>query len=180
MFDIVSMIDVLEHIGEWTREAQKDAAIRLLSQVAKLVKPGGYVFIAVPNKYFPLEMHTHIPFLTYVPTRVRNAVIRTFEPVLPLLRRGRGLGTSKKPWITTVETYGMGEIEHMLGSLGIEVVERSIVFTVWLGKSRRHDILGSILRAIETIADRTFLRRLLGTDMLILGRVSKALIPPRT
>lgn len=53
-FDIVTSNAVLEHVGS-------EAAQRRL--VAELMRVGRRVFLTVPNRFFPIEHHTAIPFL---------------------------------------------------------------------------------------------------------------------
>jgi SAM-dependent methyltransferase len=55
-FDIVTSNAVLEHVGS---EDNQRAFIRELCRLGKKV------FITVPNRYFPIEHHTAIPFLHY-------------------------------------------------------------------------------------------------------------------
>lgn len=55
-FDIATSNAVLEHVG--SEQAQSDF-IRELSRVAKKI------FITVPNRYFPVEHHTGLPFVHY-------------------------------------------------------------------------------------------------------------------
>jgi SAM-dependent methyltransferase len=53
-FDIATSNAVLEHVGG--PEAQRRF-------VAELLRVGRRVFLTVPNRYFPVEHHTSIPFL---------------------------------------------------------------------------------------------------------------------
>jgi len=53
-FDIVTSNAVLEHVGSFEKQ-------RFF--VSELLRVGGRVFITVPNRYFPIEHHTAIPFL---------------------------------------------------------------------------------------------------------------------
>lgn len=57
-FDIVFSSAVLEHVG--TREDQK-------LFIDECLRVGKKVFITTPNRYFPLEMHTFVPFLHWLP-----------------------------------------------------------------------------------------------------------------
>lgn len=55
-FDIATSNAVLEHVGS---RAHQELFVRELIRVARKV------FISVPNRYFPVEHHTAIPFLHY-------------------------------------------------------------------------------------------------------------------
>jgi len=58
---------VLEHVGD--HEAQK-AFVREIMRVAD-----GF-FIAVPNRWFPLELHTFIPVIHWLPKKWHRALLR--------------------------------------------------------------------------------------------------------
>lgn len=57
-FDIVFSSAVLEHVG--TRVDQKFF-------VEECMRVGKKVFLTTPNRYFPIEMHTFMPFIHWLP-----------------------------------------------------------------------------------------------------------------
>jgi hypothetical protein len=61
-FDIAYSNAVLEHVGPDRRSAFISEALRVAHSV----------FIAVPNRWFPVEHHTGIPLLHYVPAAFRR------------------------------------------------------------------------------------------------------------
>jgi SAM-dependent methyltransferase len=66
-FDILFCSAVLEHVG--TREDQKyfiDECLRVSKKI----------FLTTPNRYFPLEMHTFIPFLHWLPWSIFQKIVR--------------------------------------------------------------------------------------------------------
>ena len=63
-FDIATSNAVLEHVGS---RAHQELFVRELIRVARKV------FISVPNRYFPVEHHTAIPFLHYSDAGFRSA-----------------------------------------------------------------------------------------------------------
>ena len=63
-FDIVFSNAVIEHVGD--RERQ-----RLF--VAEALRVGRRVFITTPNRRFPVEVHTRLPFVHWLPDRARIA-----------------------------------------------------------------------------------------------------------
>lgn len=65
-FDIVWSNAVIEHVGGY--EAQK----LFLSECARV---GKQVFITTPNRWFPIEVHTHFPFIHWLPKPVSNFLI---------------------------------------------------------------------------------------------------------
>jgi SAM-dependent methyltransferase len=67
-FDILFCNAVLEHVGG--RPQQKE----FLSEVFRVSKR---FFLATPNRWFPVESHTHLPLVHYLPTSIHRAVLRT-------------------------------------------------------------------------------------------------------
>lgn len=66
-FDIVFSNAVLEHVGN--REAQA----RFVAELRRVSKA---FFITTPNRWFPFEHHTGLPFLHYLPPAIFRALIR--------------------------------------------------------------------------------------------------------
>ena len=61
IFDICWSNAVLEHVGE-----EKEQIV-FLKEIKRVAKKG---FITTPNKYFPVEVHTRIPLLHFLPKKV--------------------------------------------------------------------------------------------------------------
>ena len=76
-FDVAFSNAVLEHVG--TRNDQR-------AFVRELCRVGRCVFVTTPNRWFPIEVHTLLPFVHWLPARERG---RAFE----LLRRAPPDGT---------------------------------------------------------------------------------------
>ncbi len=70
-FDWVFCNAVIEHVGGWTRQKQFADEIRRVSA-------RGY-FVATPNKYFPVEPHTLLPFFQFLPPGLQRRAVR-FSP----------------------------------------------------------------------------------------------------
>jgi len=66
-FDIVYSNAVIEHVGD--RERQ-----RLL--VSEAIRVGRRAFITTPNRRFPVEVHTRLPFVHWLPDTVSHPVYR--------------------------------------------------------------------------------------------------------
>jgi len=69
VFDLVSLFSVIEHVPDQQR---------CLEEVMRVLKPGGYLVVQVPNKFFPIELHSGLPFVFLVPLRVRSAIFKRF------------------------------------------------------------------------------------------------------
>ncbi len=64
-FDVVFSNAVVEHVGD--RERQ-----RLL--VSEALRVGRRVFITTPNRWFPIEVHTRLPLVHWLPDAVARSV----------------------------------------------------------------------------------------------------------
>jgi SAM-dependent methyltransferase len=78
MFDVVFAIEVLEHVEDLDKS---------LLEINRILKPNGYLYLTVPNKYFPFETHMihfrnfylkgkYIPFLCmsdYIHSKIGTA-----------------------------------------------------------------------------------------------------------
>jgi hypothetical protein len=86
-FDVVHSSAVLEHVGATTRQA---AYVRECARVARRA-----VFLTTPNRWFPVEFHTLLPLVHWLPKstfrRLMRRTGRSFfvdEANLNLLSRG--------------------------------------------------------------------------------------------
>jgi ubiquinone/menaquinone biosynthesis C-methylase UbiE len=66
-FDWVFSNAVIEHVGGWEDQ------IRFANEVRR-VSSRGY-FVATPNKFFPMEPHTFVPFYQFLPTRIQKRIL---------------------------------------------------------------------------------------------------------
>ncbi len=67
-FDWVFSNAVIEHVGGWERQ-------KLFADEIRRVARKGY-FVTTPNRYFPIEPHTYLPFYQFLPAAVQRKVIR--------------------------------------------------------------------------------------------------------
>jgi SAM-dependent methyltransferase len=61
-FDVAVFANVFEHIPP----AERDASMR---EIYRVLKPGGHVVGQLPNPYFPIESHSRLPFMGWLPER---------------------------------------------------------------------------------------------------------------
>jgi SAM-dependent methyltransferase len=67
-FDIVFSNAVVEHVGDW--EAQQQFALEVR-------RVGKRYFVTTPNRWFPIETHTRLPFVHWLPAgSLRDALYR--------------------------------------------------------------------------------------------------------
>ena len=82
-FDIVFSNAVIEHVGD--RERQRVFA-------AEAIRVGRRAFITTPNRRFPVEVHTRLPLVHWLPDAISHPVYRAtgkeIGPEVELLTRG--------------------------------------------------------------------------------------------
>jgi len=67
-FDVVHASAVLEHVGS---EAKQRAFVRELTRVARRA-----VHLTTPNRWFPIEFHTQLPFVHWLPKEAFRRLLR--------------------------------------------------------------------------------------------------------
>lgn len=66
-FDHIYSISVLEHT---------DDPVAVLQEAARVLKPGGTFYLAFPNKLYPKETHNGLWFISYLPRRIADWVLK--------------------------------------------------------------------------------------------------------
>ncbi len=66
-FDLVVLDNVLEHLPD---------QVEALAKITRAIKPGGVLYLLVPNKLWPIEPHYALPFLSYLPLPLANLYLR--------------------------------------------------------------------------------------------------------
>lgn len=138
-FDLVTSIEVLEHIVEL------DEA---LSEICRVLKPGGRFAFTTPNRWFPFETHgvlvggrryppSRAPFLTWVG---------------PLHRR-----------LADARTFTAGEVRRRLAGAGLQT--RSVDYIM---PPFDRSALGQRIRAVTDLAERTPFR-VLGMALVVIA-----------
>jgi ubiquinone/menaquinone biosynthesis C-methylase UbiE len=67
-FDFVHSSAVLEHVG--SASAQR----RFIEELVRVARRG--VFLTTPNRWFPVEFHTVLPFVHWLPKRIFRTLLR--------------------------------------------------------------------------------------------------------
>lgn len=70
-FDISHSNAVIEHIGSYENQ------ISLIKDMTRISK--NYVFIQTPNRYYPIEFHTNLPFIHWLPKNMYHKLLRLFK-----------------------------------------------------------------------------------------------------
>lgn len=69
-FDVVISNHVIEHVGS------KQEQLEHLSEIKRVVKAAGYIYLAVPNRWMLVEPHYKLIFLSWIPRRYRSQYLR--------------------------------------------------------------------------------------------------------
>lgn len=69
-FDAVLSISVLEHVSN---------PQNYLNEILRVLKPGGFLYLALPNRLWPRETHTLLWGLAYLPYELAEAMARVFK-----------------------------------------------------------------------------------------------------
>lgn len=108
-FDIVHSSAVLEHVGSRIEQA------RFLSELARVARKG--VYFTTPNRWFPVEFHSVLPVLHWLPPRAFRRCLTALghnelarEENLNLLSPAdvRRLCATLPRWDATVRTVSLG------------------------------------------------------------------------
>ena len=73
--DVVVSNHVIEHVG------QRAEQLRHLTEIRRVLVPGGRAYLSTPNRWAPVENHFKLPFLGWLPPSQRDRYVR-------LARRG--------------------------------------------------------------------------------------------
>lgn len=101
-FDVVHSSAVLEHVGSRENQLQ---FIRELHRVARRA-----VFITTPNRWFPVEVHTVLPFVHWLPAPWFRAILR---------RLGHDMLSREE----NLNLVGAGDLRRMCRDLALPHVE---------------------------------------------------------
>ena len=75
-FDLVSCLEVLEHVGEekkWNKNYDYRQDVKsVVKELIRVTKRSGHIFVLVPNKAFPLEIHSKTLFGNYFPNFIHK------------------------------------------------------------------------------------------------------------
>lgn len=106
-FDVVLSNHVIEHVGEQPEQ------LAHLSELRRVLTPGGIGYLAVPNRWMLVEPHYRLAFLSWWPHAWRS-------PYLRLMRKGK---------FYDCEPLQLGQLETMLDEAGFRY--RNICIEAW-------------------------------------------------
>ena len=106
-FDVVFSNAVIEHVGGRDRQ---EAFVREALRVAPRV------FVTTPNRWFPIEVHTRLPLVHWLPERVTH----------------RAYDLARKPWAKQNHLLGPGDLERLFPA-GARIVNLGMTLVAIVG-----------------------------------------------
>jgi SAM-dependent methyltransferase len=156
-FDVVLSHEVIEHVTD-DRQSLVEAVRVLKRPDAAGGRPGGRLVIFAPNRLYPFETHGvfwrghyragNIPMVGYLPARLRAR----FCP--------------------HVRAYTRRDLRRLLHGLPVRVVAHTQIFPGYDKVVHRHPAVGRWLRRITYLMERTPLRILGLSHLLVVERIS--------
>jgi len=74
-FDFIVCVGMIEHI------IGRDKRQKIMNEFFRILKPGGFIFLIThPNKYFPYDMHYGLPFINWLPKKLKFYIAKKFAP----------------------------------------------------------------------------------------------------
>ena len=70
LFDIVISNHVIEHVGARSQQVSH------VLELCRVLKPGGYIYLATPSRWQIMEPHFSLPFLSWFPRSWGNCYVR--------------------------------------------------------------------------------------------------------
>jgi hypothetical protein len=110
-FDYVHSSAVLEHVGDRANQAL------FLSELWRVARRG--VFVTTPNRGFPVEFHTVLPLVHWLPPRIFRALLR---------KTGRGFFADENN-LNLLTAGGLRQLAAIAGISGAEV--RAVSLLGW-------------------------------------------------
>lgn len=148
-FDLILSHEVLEHV-------QNDRAA--VEEMARVLRPGGRAVIFCPNRWYPFETHGHYwkgeyhfgntPLINYLPDTLRDRLA------------------------PHVRAYRKRDLLRLIDGLPLRVAYHTRIFGAYDNIIARRPQLGRILRGVLQTAERTPLRLLGLSHLLILEKTS--------
>lgn len=136
-WDCAMLNEVLEHVPD---------QYKVLSEVRRVLRPSGILFVFSPNRWFPFETHgvtlrrsgrqIHwIPFIPYIPLRVGNVFFEYWA-----------------------RNYWQSELARLIENSGYAVVERTFVWQTFEGISNHQPAIVTAFRPALRFASNTLQR----------------------
>lgn len=106
LFDLVLCLDVLEHV---------QSAEAVLSEMYRVLKPGGVVLTTVPNRHAFRDPHYHLPLINWLPRMWAEKIVERAG------RSKRDALLQDRQELSELNTYTWGDFARLASSVGFRV-----------------------------------------------------------
>jgi 2-polyprenyl-3-methyl-5-hydroxy-6-metoxy-1,4-benzoquinol methylase len=94
--DVCLVIELLEHVSEWER---------CLEEFARVLRPGGILFLTTSNKLCPIQQEFNLPFYSWYPAHLKRYCERLALTTHPQLAN-----FAKYPAVNWFSFYSLGRV----------------------------------------------------------------------
>lgn len=99
--DVCLLLELLEHIGPWEN---------CLNECARILRPGGVLFLTTTNKLCPMQQEFQLPFYSWYPAPLKRRCER-----LAVTARPHWVNFAKYPAVNWFSVYGLTSFLERLG-----------------------------------------------------------------
>jgi ubiquinone/menaquinone biosynthesis C-methylase UbiE len=103
-FDIVISNHVVEHVGDQQQH---------IDEIIRVLKPGGIIYLATPNKNWITDPHYRVPLINWMPPRLASRYLRTLK----------GKTWDIKP-VNVRKLKRLSKNQHRIDSLVVEIIKQ--------------------------------------------------------
>jgi 2-polyprenyl-6-hydroxyphenyl methylase/3-demethylubiquinone-9 3-methyltransferase len=146
--DICLMPELLEHIPDWDR---------CLQEAARILRPGGVLFLSTTNRLCPRQMEFELPLYGWYPAPLKRHFERLAVTTRPELVNHAGF-----PAINWFTPYQLRERLEQLGFLTWDHFD-------WIDVQRRGSAVGTATRLIRTLPPLRWLAHVATPYSMVLG-----------
>ncbi len=146
-FDLVFSHEVIEHVNDDRQTA---------AEMVRVTAPGGRIVIFCPNRWYPFETHGHYwrgqyhfgntPLINYLPDRWRDRLA------------------------PHVRAYSAGRLRALFDNSDLDLIHHTQIYPGYDNISARSSLLGRWLRRLTYLLERTPLRALGISHLLVLEK----------
>jgi SAM-dependent methyltransferase len=104
VFGFITMFSLIEHVSR---------QVECLREALRVMRKDGKFFMQMPNRYFPIELHSGLLFYFYLPKKLRNFLAEWF---------GRG-------WMAERDTPSIRKVKRLLKDVNHDIKVRSFGFS---------------------------------------------------
>jgi len=105
LFDMASLFSVIEHV-------QNQELV--LKESLRILKSSGVLIIQIPNRFFPLELHSGLPLVFFIPSKIRAIF----------------LGKIGYGWLSSIDVPSLNKLKKMIWEIepNVKITVRKVIY----------------------------------------------------